>query len=168
MSSALKNLVWSKPIGHYCGLARTHGLPRSIATPLQVQNGVTPATCRVPVAYSLKTFIRFVVVSNLGCPILQYTAPAKNYTQDDAAWQLPAVERLQGSYEFPKPDDPPFYAGPDPNKAPQCNSNNPLGLIDDSAMGATLLGCYADHKKTPALGNGAFWFSNTEMDAEVG
>lgn len=56
-----------------------------------------------------------------------------------------------GSYNFPGAGGSLFYAGPNPDKAPECSSDNYMGLAADSAPYTKVEGCYVNTKKNPAF-----------------
>lgn len=85
--------------------------------------------------------------------------------QGEPKWSIPLQALGMGSHEFPEDNDP-LYAGPNPDSAPECATDNYLGLILDTAPGAKVQGCYFNFKDSLALG-GPSRRHNTRMDAKV-
>lgn len=92
--------------------------------------------------------------------------PTVEQHKDEPMWQIAPEKLGMGSYTFPGAGGSQFYAGPNPDKAPHCYSDNYLGLEVDSAPNAKVEGCYETGGKNPALDGPPS--TSHKMDAKVG
>lgn len=88
-----------------------------------------------------------------------------NGQQDEPKRKVPLETRGMGWYACPPVSGGPLYAGPNAEKAPDCEADNYLALGVDDASFAEVEGCYLNDENNPAL-DGPSWESD-KLDVKV-